>query len=27
MAAEVIAGWNVFKAIFTEHWEGFKAIS
>jgi hypothetical protein len=24
MAAEVIAGWNVFKAIFTEHWEGFK---
>jgi len=24
MAAEVIAGWNVFKEIFTEHWEGFK---
>ena len=24
MATEVIAGWNVFKEIFTEHWEGFK---
>jgi putative transposase/transposase-like zinc-binding protein len=24
MAAEVLAGWNVFKEIFTEHWEGFK---
>jgi hypothetical protein len=24
MAAEVIVGWNVFKEIFTEHWEGFK---
>jgi hypothetical protein len=24
MAAEVIAGWNVFKEIFTAHWEGFK---
>jgi hypothetical protein len=24
MAAEVIVGWNVFKEVFTEHWEGFK---
>jgi hypothetical protein len=24
MAAEVTAGWNVFKEIFTEHWGGFK---
>src|SRR5436305_4961745 len=24
MATEVIAGWKVFKQIFTEHWEGFK---
>ena len=24
MAAEVIAGWNVFKEISTEHCEGFK---
>jgi hypothetical protein len=24
MAAEVTAGWNVFKAIFTDHWDGFK---
>jgi Putative transposase/Transposase zinc-binding domain len=24
MATEVIAGWNVFNEIFTEHWEGFK---
>ena len=23
MAAEVIVGWNVFKEVFTEHWEGF----
>jgi Putative transposase/Transposase zinc-binding domain len=24
MAAEVIAGWNVFKELLTAHWEGFK---
>jgi hypothetical protein len=24
MAAEVIVGWNVFKEVFPEHWEGFK---
>ena|SRR6266704_2407493 len=24
MAAEVTAGWNVFKEIFTHHWGGFK---
>src|SRR2546427_3201224 len=24
MYAEVTLGWNVFKQIFTEHWEGFK---
>ena len=24
MYAEVTPGWNVFKQIFTEHWEGFK---
>src|SRR4030095_8721085 len=24
MYAEVTPGWNVFKEIFTEHWEGFK---
>jgi uncharacterized protein (DUF983 family) len=24
MAAAVTAGWNVFKAIFTEHWDGFQ---
>ncbi len=24
MAAEVIAGWHVFKEIFTEHWSGFQ---
>jgi transposase-like zinc-binding protein len=24
MAAEVIVGWNVFKEVFTEPWEGFK---
>jgi hypothetical protein len=24
MYAESIPGWNVFKQIFTEHWEGFK---
>jgi Putative transposase/Transposase zinc-binding domain len=24
MAAEVMVGWNVFKEVFTEHWEGFK---
>jgi hypothetical protein len=23
MAAEVIVGWNVFKEVFPEHWEGF----
>jgi len=24
MSADVTPGWNVFKQIFTEHWEGFK---
>ena len=24
MKAEEVKGWNVFKQIFSEHWEGFK---
>ena len=24
MKAEEVKGWNVFKQIFADHWEGFK---
>ena len=24
MKAEEVKGWNVFKQIFSDHWEGFK---
>mgnify|MGYP006384817095 CR=1 FL=1 len=24
MKAEPVKGWNIFKQIFSEHWEGFK---
>jgi len=26
MYAEPTPGWNVFKQIFTEHWDGFKGV-
>ena len=26
MTAEPLQGWNVFKQIFAEHWDGFKCL-